>query len=70
MAEVCRARRLGPSVAVFEPGFLRVVVSAWRAGVLPPGTLVKLYPILLLPAVWRRRPARALVACAAVVAAG
>jgi uncharacterized protein (DUF849 family) len=43
MAEVCRAHRLGPSVAVFEPGFLRVVVSAWRAGVLPPGTLVKLY---------------------------
>lgn len=43
MAEVCRAHRLGPSVAVFEPGFLRVVLSAWRAGVLPPGTLVKLY---------------------------
>jgi uncharacterized protein (DUF849 family) len=43
MAEVCRAHRLGPSVAVFEPGFLRVVLGAWRAGVLPPGTLVKLY---------------------------
>ena len=43
MAEVCRVQRLGPSVAVFEPGFLRVVASAWRAGALPPGTLVKLY---------------------------
>jgi uncharacterized protein (DUF849 family) len=43
MAELCRRERLGPSVAVFEPGFLRVVLSAHRAGTLPPGTLVKLY---------------------------
>jgi uncharacterized protein (DUF849 family) len=43
MAEVCRRHRLGPSVAVFEPGFLRVVLAAERAGALPPGTLVKLY---------------------------
>jgi len=43
MAEVCRKHRLGPSVAVFEPGFLRVVLAAERAGALPPGTLVKLY---------------------------
>src|SRR5262245_27028210 len=43
MAAVCLAHGLGPSVAVFEPGFLRVVLAAERAGVLPPGTLVKLY---------------------------
>ena len=41
--EVCREHRLGPSVAVFEPGFLRVVLAAEKRGALPPGTLVKLY---------------------------
>jgi len=44
--------------------------EGWAGALVGAGTLVKLYPILLLPAVWRRRPARALVACAAVVAAG
>lgn len=43
MAKVCLEQRLGPSVAVFEPGFLRVVLAAERAGAMPPGTLVKLY---------------------------
>jgi uncharacterized protein (DUF849 family) len=43
MAKVCLEQRLGPSVAVFEPGFLRVVLAAEKAGALPPGTLVKLY---------------------------
>jgi uncharacterized protein (DUF849 family) len=43
MANVCRQYGLGPSVAVFEPGFLRVVLAAERAGALPAGTLVKLY---------------------------
>jgi uncharacterized protein (DUF849 family) len=43
MAELCRKHRLGPSVAVFEPGFLRVVLAAEKRGALPPGTLVKLY---------------------------
>jgi uncharacterized protein (DUF849 family) len=43
MAGVCREHRLGPSVAVFEPGFLRVVLAAEKRGALPPGTLVKLY---------------------------
>jgi uncharacterized protein (DUF849 family) len=43
MAEVCRKHGLGPSVAVFEPGFLRVVLAAEKARALPPGTLVKLY---------------------------
>lgn len=35
--------RLGPSIAVFEPGFLQVVLAYHAAGALPPGTLVKLY---------------------------
>jgi uncharacterized protein (DUF849 family) len=40
---VCSERGLGPSVAVFEPGFLRVVLAYHEAGALPPGTLVKFY---------------------------
>jgi 3-keto-5-aminohexanoate cleavage enzyme len=43
MAEVCRTRGLGPSVAVFEPGFLRVVLAAEKKNALPAGTFVKLY---------------------------
>jgi uncharacterized protein (DUF849 family) len=43
MMESCRRLGIGPSVAVFEPGFLRVVLGYYRAGTLPPGTLVKLY---------------------------
>jgi uncharacterized protein (DUF849 family) len=43
MLEVCARFGLGPSVAVFEPGFLRAVLAARRAGRLPAGTLVKLY---------------------------
>ena len=39
----CERLRLGPSIAVFEPGFLRVVLAYHRAGRLPPGTLVKFY---------------------------
>jgi uncharacterized protein (DUF849 family) len=40
---VCAERKLGPSVAVFEPGFLRVVLAYYAARKLPPGTLVKFY---------------------------
>jgi uncharacterized protein (DUF849 family) len=40
---VCRERGLGPSIAVFEPGFLRVVLAYYKAGALPRGTLVKFY---------------------------
>lgn len=43
MAALCERYRLGPSVAVFEPGFLRTVLAYWRAGRLPCGTFVKLY---------------------------
>jgi len=43
MLAACRRLGLGPSVACFEPGFLRPVIAAARAGSLPAGTLVKLY---------------------------
>jgi 3-keto-5-aminohexanoate cleavage enzyme len=43
MVESCRRLALGPSVAVFEPGFLRAILAYHRAGRLPRGTLVKLY---------------------------
>ena len=43
MAALCERYRLGPSVAVFEPGFLRTVLAYWRAGRLPKGTFVKFY---------------------------
>jgi 3-keto-5-aminohexanoate cleavage enzyme len=41
--DVCRARGLGPSIAIFEPGFMRVVRAYYDAGALPAGTLVKFY---------------------------
>lgn len=40
---ICRECGLGPSIAIFEPGWLRVVLAAHRAGALPPGAFVKLY---------------------------
>jgi uncharacterized protein (DUF849 family) len=40
---VCRERGLGPSIAIFEPGFLRVVLAYQRADALPAGALVKFY---------------------------
>jgi alpha-1,6-mannosyltransferase len=44
--------------------------EGWAGAALGLGALVKLYPLLLLPAVWRRRPLRVLAAALAVVAAG
>jgi 3-keto-5-aminohexanoate cleavage enzyme len=41
--EICRQERLGPSLAIYEPGFLRAVLAWWRAGRLPRGSMVKLY---------------------------
>jgi uncharacterized protein (DUF849 family) len=41
--DLAARHRLGPSVAVFEPGFLQVTLAYLEAGALPPGTLVKLY---------------------------
>jgi uncharacterized protein (DUF849 family) len=43
MAELCRKHGLGPSIAIFEPGWLRVILAMQRAGTLPAGALVKLY---------------------------
>jgi uncharacterized protein (DUF849 family) len=39
----CERLGLGPSLAIYEPGFLRTVLAWRRAGRLPRGTLVKLY---------------------------
>jgi 3-keto-5-aminohexanoate cleavage enzyme len=35
--------RLGPSIAIYEPGFLRATLAYEKAGRLPAGALVKLY---------------------------
>jgi uncharacterized protein (DUF849 family) len=39
----CRERGIGPSISIFEPGFLRVALAYHRAGWVPPGAMVKLY---------------------------
>jgi 3-keto-5-aminohexanoate cleavage enzyme len=41
--QICAENRLGPSMAIYEPGFLRTVMAWWRAGRLPEGAMVKLY---------------------------
>jgi uncharacterized protein (DUF849 family) len=41
--QVCADRGVGASIAVYEPGFLQVVLAYARQGALPPGTLVKFY---------------------------
>jgi 3-keto-5-aminohexanoate cleavage enzyme len=41
--EICHEQRLGPSLAIYEPGFLRATLAWWRAGRLPQGAMVKLY---------------------------
>ena len=41
--DLCRELRLGPSLAIYEPGFLRATLAHWRAGRLPAGAMVKLY---------------------------
>lgn len=33
--EICTEYRLGPSLAIYEPGFLRTTLAWWRAGRLP-----------------------------------
>jgi uncharacterized protein (DUF849 family) len=40
---LCTRYGLGPSIAIYEPGFLRCVLAWWRAGRLPPGAMVKFY---------------------------
>jgi uncharacterized protein (DUF849 family) len=39
----CEAHGLGPSLSIFEPGFLRLALAYHVAGALPRGALVKLY---------------------------
>src|SRR5207253_8183671 len=41
--ELCARHRLGPSISIFEPGFLRAALAFHRARRLPAGALVKLY---------------------------
>ena len=41
--DLLRTHRLGPSISVFEPGFLRASLAWEMAGAMPPGALVKLY---------------------------
>jgi len=40
---LCARHGLGPSIAIFEPGFLRTALDLDRHGTLPRGALVKLY---------------------------
>lgn len=39
----CRRLRIGPSLAIYEPGWLRTTLAFLRAGQLPAGAMVKLY---------------------------
>ena len=39
----CERHGLGPSLAIYEPGWLRTVLAFHRAGRLPRGAMVKLY---------------------------
>jgi uncharacterized protein (DUF849 family) len=41
--EFCEMRGIAPSLAIYEPGYLRTVLAYQRAGKLPRGSMVKLY---------------------------
>jgi 3-keto-5-aminohexanoate cleavage enzyme len=41
--EVCERLQLGPSIAIYEPGFMQTVLAYHRAGRLPAGSMVKFY---------------------------
>jgi uncharacterized protein (DUF849 family) len=43
MFDVCGRLDVGPSISIFEPGFLRVALAYHDAGVIPSGAMVKLY---------------------------
>lgn len=43
MMHACAEEGLGPSFAIYEPSFLRMVLGFHRAGTLAPGALVKFY---------------------------
>src|SRR3954452_14654430 len=40
---LCRDRQLGPSIAIYEPGWLQTTLAYHRAGQLPRGAMIKLY---------------------------
>jgi uncharacterized protein (DUF849 family) len=42
-ARLCEEHSLGPSISIFEPGFLRTTLAYERAGKLPAGAFVKFY---------------------------
>lgn len=42
-ANLCTRHSLGPSIAIFEPGFLRCTLAYYRAGRLPAGAFIKFY---------------------------
>ncbi len=41
--EQCERLRIGPSLAIYEPGWMRTTLAFHRAGRLPRGAMVKLY---------------------------
>jgi 3-keto-5-aminohexanoate cleavage enzyme len=41
--ETCRRLKLGLSISIFEPGFLKFVLAYYRAGKLPRGGILKFY---------------------------
>jgi len=43
VVDLLARHRLGPSISIFEPGFLRTTLVYHRAGKLPPGAFVKFY---------------------------
>ncbi|MFN8031809.1 MAG: 3-keto-5-aminohexanoate cleavage protein [Mycobacterium sp.] len=40
---ICHTAKVGPSLAIYEPGFLRAALAWWQAGRLPLGSMIKLY---------------------------
>ena len=40
---LCERHQLVPGMSIFEPGFLRAALAYWRAGKLPPGTMLRFY---------------------------
>ena len=43
MFALCAENRLGPSLAIYEPGFMRMTMGYYRGGTLPAGSLAKFY---------------------------
>lgn len=41
--ELCERLELGPSIAIYEPGWLNNTLAFWRRGRLPRGAMLKLY---------------------------